>query len=348
MTLLEELKNEAPGIEETEGLKNFILSSLPLQLSTARQVVGQIGRLALLGGASGLTSDLLIEYAAALSAMTPEELLRIAREHLRPEGVVVVVVGDARLLRPRLAALGPVRMVDADGRDLTLADMSPTVTPLATDASSLEPARWRYRISAGGEVAGEMIRTLSADAGGEVGRFSLRSSTTVGPQTLVQEVTFDGAEFRPHRGSFQLTQGVQQAGARLDIEDGRVVGSRTLPDGRLEPFETPFVPGALVGEMLEVAVWMADLEEGLELVLPVLQVESGATAYVRVRVLDRTRVTVPAGRYDAYRIAIEGAQAPQLVYARVSAPHVIVKLETPGQPFVIELEVEGVGGSGRD
>ena len=128
--------------------------------------------------------------------------------------------------------------------------------------------------------------------------------------------------------------------------DVSVVGDRTLPDGRTEPFEAPLPPGSLVGEMLEVAVWLADLQEGLDLVLPVVQVESGATAHVRVRVLDRTRVRVPAGRYDTYRIEIQGAQATQLVYARVRAPHVIVKLETSGQPFIMELESEVVGRGG--
>ena len=344
VTLLEQLRSEAPGIEETEALQEFISAALPLQLSTARQVVGQIGRTRLLADVSGESSGLLTEYAAALRALTPEGLRRVAREHLRPGEVSVVVVGDARLLRPRLAALGSVRMVDADGRDLGLADLTPAVTPLTTDASSLGPGSWRYRVSADGEVVGEMVRVLSTDAGGAVGRYSLSSSTTVGPQTLAQEVTFDGGEFRPLSASFQFTQGAQRVGARIAVVEGRTSGSRTLPDGRTEPFDTPFVPGALVGEMLEVAVWMADLSEGLELVLPVVQVESGATAYVRVRVLDRTRVTVPAGRYDVYRIEIVGPQAPQLVYARVGTPHIIVKLETPGQPFVIELEADGAEG----
>ena len=349
MAALEELRSEAPGLEETEAFKSFIAASLPLRLATARQVVGQVGRFRLLRGgsdAAGGSSLALEDYAAAVRALTPDELLRIAGEHLRPEDVTVVVVGDATLLRPRLATVGPVRMVDMDGGTIDLADLMPPVTPLTTDVSSLGPGTWTYRITVDGSVIGEMVRTLARDPDGTPERFSLRSSTTVGPQVLVQEVTFDGREFRPLSGSFELTQGRQRAGARLDIVDGRVVGDRILPDGRTEPFEAPLAPGSLVGEMLEVAVWLADLQEGLELVLPVVQVESGAAAHVRVRVLDRTRVTVPAGRYDAYRIEIQGAQATQLVYARVRAPHVIVKLETSGQPFIMELESEVVGRGG--
>ena len=356
MAALEELRSEAPGVEETEAFKSFIAASLPLQLATARQVVGQVGRFRLLGegvgratggsDAAGGSSLALEDYAAAVRALTPDELLRIAGEHLRPEDVTVVVVGDATLLRPRLATLGPVRMVDMDGGTIDLSDLMPSITPLTTDASSLGPGTWTYRITVDGSVIGEMVRTLARDPDGTPERFSLRSSTTVGPQVLVQEVTFDGREFRPLSGSFELTQGRQRAGARLDIVDGLVVGDRSLPDGRTEPFEAPLAPGSLVGEMLEVAVWLADLREGLEVVLPVVQVESGAAAHVRVRVLDRTRVTVPAGRYDAYRIEIQGAQATQLVYARVRAPHVIVRLETSGQPFIMELESEVVGGGG--
>ena len=356
MATLEELRSEAPGLEETEAFKSFIAASLPLQLATARQVVGQVGRFRLLRGGvgpatggsdvAGGSSLALEDYAAAVRALTPDELLRIAGEHLRPEDITIVVVGDATLLRPRLTTLGPVRMVDMDGGTIDLSDLMPSLTPLTTDASSLEPGTWTYRITVDGSVIGEMVRTLARDPDGTPERFSLRSSTTVGPQVLVQEVTFDGREFRPLSGSFELTQGRQRAGARLDIVDGRVVGDRSLPDGRTEPFEAPLAPGSLVGEMLEVAVWLADLREGLELVLPVVQVESGAAVHVRVRVLGRTRVTVPAGRYATYRIEIQGAQATQLVYARVRAPHVIVRLETSGQPFIMELESEVVGRGG--
>ena len=347
MAVLEKLRSEPPGVEETASLKDFIAAALPIQLATARQVVGQVGRFRMLEDSPQPGAHPLEVYAEKVRALTPNELQRVAREHLRPEDVTVVVVGDARLLRSRFATLGSVRVVDLDGSELDLADLTPPVTPLVIDASSLGPGTWRYRISVDGNVAGEMVRTLTPTTeGGATGRFSLRSSTTVGPQVLVQDVTFDGREFRPLGGSFEFTQGGQRAAARLDIVDGRVVGSRTLPDGRTEPFEAPLVPGSLVGEMLEVVIWLADLEEGLELVLPILQVESGVVAHVRVRVLDRTRVTVPAGRFDAYRIEIVGAQAPQFVYARVRAPHVILKLETPGQPFVIELEAEQVVGGG--
>ena len=346
MSALEALRSETVGVGEVEALKSFISVALPLQLATSRQAVGQIGRFRLLAGTSTPGAEALENYAKSVATLTPDELLRIARDHLRPQDLSVVVVGDARLLRPRLAAMGSVRMVDLDGSPLDLADLTPTVTPLALDASSLESGSWRYRITLDGEVAGEMVRTLATDTSGVDGTFSLRSSTTLGPQVLTQEVRFDGPEFRPLGGSFEFTRGGQRVGARLDVVDGRVSGGRILPDGHTEPFEASLVSGSLVGEMLEVAVWLADLEEGMELVLPVIQAESGVVAYVRVRVLDRTRVTVPAGRYDAYRIEIEGAQAPQLVYARVRAPHIIVKLETPGQPFVIELEAEEVPGGG--
>ena len=356
LAALEELTTEGPGLQETEAFKGFIAASLPLQLATARQVVGQIGRIQLLGGGSaggsaqrspaagGSVSNALEAYANAVRALTPDELLRTAAQHLRPENVRVVVVGDATLLRPRLATLGPVRMVDLDGGTIDLADLTPPLTPLTTDASSLGTGTWTYRITVDGSVMGEMVRSLVRDVEDTPGRFFLRSSTTVGQQVLVQDVTFDGAAFRPLSGGFELTQGAQRAGARLDMVDGRVLGGRTLPDGRTEPFEASLAPGSLVGEMLEVALWLADLREGLELVLPIVQVESGAAAHVRVRVLERTRVTVPAGRFDAYRIEIEGAQSTQIVYARVREPHIIVKIETLGQPFVMELESEEVGG----
>lgn len=342
MGALEELSRGVPEPAEVESLRAFTAASLPLRFETARQVAAQIGSFRMLG----LGSEALGAWGARIRDVTPEELASVAAERIRPQDATTVVVGDASLLRPRLAALGPLSIVDVDGRPLDLADLAPPVTPFHPDASPLREATWTYRISADGSVVGDLVRSLTRDVDGTPGRLTLTSTTTTGPQVLVQEVTFDGEAFRAVRGSFDLTLGDRRAGARLEVRDQRVVGSRTLPDGRSEPFEAPFGEGALIGEMLEVAIWLAELREGLELVLPIVQVESGAQARVRVRVLDRVRITVPAGRFDTYRVEIGGGQASQVVFARVTAPHVIVRLQTEGQPFVMELESETVGPGG--
>jgi hypothetical protein len=47
-------------------------------------------------------------------------------------------------------------------------------------------------------------------------------------------------------------------------------------------------------------------------------------------------VTVPAGAFRAFRVEIQGAES-QTVWARVEAPHVLLKLVPEGQPLTLEL-----------
>jgi hypothetical protein len=51
-----------------------------------------------------------------------------------------------------------------------------------------------------------------------------------------------------------------------------------------------------------------------------------------------TTVTVPAGEFDAYRVEVNSAQGSATVYARKTAPHIVLRQEPAGQPIVIELK----------
>ena len=93
-----------------------------------------------------------------------------------------------------------------------------------------------------------------------------------------------------------------------------------------------------MGEMLEVALWLSDLSRGREIEIPVIQVESGTVTTMRAKVLDVGPVDVPAGRFEAYRIEMNSEAGLQILHARVEAPHILLRLETRGQPLVLELE----------
>jgi hypothetical protein len=100
----------------------------------------------------------------------------------------------------------------------------------------------------------------------------------------------------------------------------------------------------LVSDMLEVAIWIADLEEGTEIRLPVANVSSGSVATATIRVTGREEVTVPAGTFEAFRIEITGPEA-QTIWARVEGPHVPLRVRPADQPILLELtELPGPGG----
>ena len=81
----------------------------PLQYATASDLAGGVGALA----AAGLGYDYVDAHALALSRVTPESATAAISKVLRPDGLTLVVVGDATTLADPLTAAGwPVTVID--------------------------------------------------------------------------------------------------------------------------------------------------------------------------------------------------------------------------------------------
>jgi zinc protease len=328
------LRERPPGEPELSGIVTSLLRSMPLQRETAQQIGSGAARHRMLN----LPLAEWLETEQRLQTLGSEAVRLAAERHLDPARAVVVVVGDATLLRPRLAAFGPLRVEDIEGATLTLADLAPPSVEVDWRTERLRPGRWTYRISADGRPMGSLSRSLVASEVDGRRVYDLRSSMETGPQLLEQQVRFIGSSFEPISSSFELSMGGASVLADLEVGEEGVRGRRVLGDGQEIPFEAPAFPGALLGEMVEVALWLLPLEEGLTLSLPIMQVQSGAIARVSVRVLGRVRTTVPAGSFDTFMIEISGDQGTQVAYALVRSPHVVVRLESVGESLVLELE----------
>ena len=57
----------------------------------------------------------------AIAEVTPEEVTRVANKYIVPENLAVVIVGDLAKIRPGMEALavGPIKVLDADGKEVT-------------------------------------------------------------------------------------------------------------------------------------------------------------------------------------------------------------------------------------
>jgi len=111
---LQDASSTSPSLEDVlrardESLNSFVFgfSSVPAQL-----------RRAVTFDLLGIPEDYVFRYQEQLVKVTPKDVERAAGRHLHPEKQVIVVVGDARVLRPALeAALGrPVEMLSVDER----------------------------------------------------------------------------------------------------------------------------------------------------------------------------------------------------------------------------------------
>lgn len=97
--------------EEVEDARNYLAGVFPLRLQTTDGVASRLAELALYD----LPRDYFDSYRDRILDVSVSHVQRVAIEHLHPEEMVAVIVGDAAKIRASLEALdfGPVEVVSA-------------------------------------------------------------------------------------------------------------------------------------------------------------------------------------------------------------------------------------------
>lgn len=96
-----------PTHDEVTAAQEYLAGVHPLRFETPDQVAGSVADLAV----HDLPDHDLTEFHDRIRALTLDDVARVARTHLRPEALSVVVVGDASVVRAGLEELGPVTVV---------------------------------------------------------------------------------------------------------------------------------------------------------------------------------------------------------------------------------------------
>lgn len=111
-----EILREVEGIRaepvrpaELEDARNYIAGVFPLRLETTDGVASRLVEMVV----HGLPEDYFDRYRERIQEVTADEVHRVAREHVRPDSLCVVVVGDAGVVRGPLEelGLGPISVV---------------------------------------------------------------------------------------------------------------------------------------------------------------------------------------------------------------------------------------------
>ncbi len=110
---LERMMTTEPSAEELSLARESIARSLPGQFETTPQTASTMGDL--------FVYDLPLDYYRTLpgkiDAVKAADVKRVAETYLKPSGLVIVAVGDAREIEPQLRDLnfGPVTVFDIEG-----------------------------------------------------------------------------------------------------------------------------------------------------------------------------------------------------------------------------------------
>ena len=94
---------EAPPTEdELRAARNYLVGVFPLRFETPGPVAGWLGGLFI----HDLPDDEPLHYRSAIEAVTADDVLRVAREHVHPERSAIVLVGDHDKFGADLEAAG--------------------------------------------------------------------------------------------------------------------------------------------------------------------------------------------------------------------------------------------------
>jgi zinc protease len=115
------LQRERIGDGELAGAQAYMTGSFPLTIETpgaiARQVVNVVFY--------DLSLDELRTYRQRANAVTPDDVLRVARTYMQPERLSIVLVGDAARFKDQLGkeGFGSYELIPLSALDLTAADL---------------------------------------------------------------------------------------------------------------------------------------------------------------------------------------------------------------------------------
>ena len=103
---LDAMRAAPPSLAELHAARDFLVGVFPLRFETPPAVVGALAGLLI----HDLPLDELDRYRPAIEAVSDADVEKAARDHIDPEGLAVVLVGDADAILPSLegAQIGPI------------------------------------------------------------------------------------------------------------------------------------------------------------------------------------------------------------------------------------------------
>lgn len=328
LDLAERLRRGDIPAEDLEAARLYLTGSFPIGIETPQQVAGQVAINRLLDR----PDSYLTGYRSRVADVTAEDVARVARERIRPDRMLVVVVGDATDVLDRVRPFADeITVIDAEGDPVdveALRAAAERARGTTFDASGLRPRVMRYGILMQGNEIGTIVTRWTRD--GDAFAVVTEQESPMG--RVVQTTEFDALTFAPVRSHVEAGP-MGEFG--LDIEEGRATG-QTLTQQGLQEVDVEVPAGTALDGQFDIAMAITDFEDAGELTLRLLT-GAGSIQAMTARVTGEETVEVPAGTFETYRLEVSGAQ-PMTVWVTRAEPHIVVRREIAGQPVAIVLQ----------
>lgn len=327
------LRDSVLPAEEFADRKGSLTGRFPLQVETAEQVANRVASARLLG----LPADYVQTYRQKLAAVTAAQARTAAGAAFRPDQGVIVVVGDGQKLWDKLKGMAPTaRLVDVDGKPLDPADLAPKASTLALPWETLVARTDSFQVRLQGNPFGYQLSRLEKGADG----WTLTEQTVLGPIVNQKTVVAFGGDGAMRSVKQEGTMQGQAMATDVAYAGGRATGKAKTPgaQGPTEVTVNADVPaGAIDDNLLQALLPLMPLAPGAKIPVTVFQSGKGSAAAWTVRVEGEESVTVPAGTFQAFKVAVDGSEQPVTLYVSTAAPRRVVKIAFNGAPIEIVL-----------
>ena len=104
---IEKIRKELVGKHELEQAKDSFLNSFVFSFSSPTQIVNRQMRLEYYD----LPKDFLETFRNRVAQVTREDILRVAKQYIHPEGLIILTVGRQKEVDESLLTLGKVHEI---------------------------------------------------------------------------------------------------------------------------------------------------------------------------------------------------------------------------------------------
>jgi hypothetical protein len=173
------IREELVSEKELLDARNYLTGIFPIRLETLDGLIDQLIQIKM----HDLPGDYLQTYRERVSAVTREEVQRVARRYVTPDRAVIVIVGDADALTDEIKDYAEeIKIYDSTGKRKTAS--SPEIVETTTNGSDMSSTS-----------------TTAGDQAGFVGSWTLEITSPLGPQTATLIVDEDSGALRGRMSS---------------------------------------------------------------------------------------------------------------------------------------------------
>jgi predicted Zn-dependent peptidase len=101
---IDRLQAEPPSAEELTGIQNYLAGTYILQNSSRGGITNQLDYMDL----HGLPPAYASTYVKQVYAVTPQQVMEMARQHIADDRATIVIVGDRKVIEEQVKGFGPI------------------------------------------------------------------------------------------------------------------------------------------------------------------------------------------------------------------------------------------------